>query len=154
MRAISLHQPWATLIALGIKQTETRHWSTPFRGQTAIHAALVWGPTQRAAAACFAEEHPGHAELLRNPPRGGIVAVTDLVDCYKFFMELPLYVTGADYNAGNMSPGRFGWRLEGTVAIDFVPEKGRQRFWTLRGKVLASVLAQINPTNPDLESQA
>ena len=42
MRAISLHQPWASLIAEGHKDVETRSWAPPGRlvGQRiAIHAA-------------------------------------------------------------------------------------------------------------------
>ena len=41
MHAITLHQPWASLIALGIKTVETRSWPAPARlvGRTiAIHA--------------------------------------------------------------------------------------------------------------------
>ena len=29
MKAISLWQPWASLIAAGVKPYETRHWSPP-----------------------------------------------------------------------------------------------------------------------------
>ena len=34
--AITLHQPWATLIALGVKNVETKSWPVPERvlGQT------------------------------------------------------------------------------------------------------------------------
>lgn len=39
MKAISLTQPWATAIAVGVKQWETRSWPTGFRGPVAIHAA-------------------------------------------------------------------------------------------------------------------
>ena len=39
MKAISLHQPWASLVALGVKTLETRSWSTGYRGPLAIHAA-------------------------------------------------------------------------------------------------------------------
>lgn len=39
MKALSLWQPWATLIAIGAKQYETRGWSTPYRGPLIIHAA-------------------------------------------------------------------------------------------------------------------
>ncbi|HVM07165.1 MAG TPA: ASCH domain-containing protein [Acidimicrobiales bacterium] len=39
MKAISLWQPWASLIAYGVKTIETRSWSTPYRGRIAIHAA-------------------------------------------------------------------------------------------------------------------
>jgi len=39
MRALTLTQPWATLIAIGAKKVETRSWPTAYRGPLAIHAA-------------------------------------------------------------------------------------------------------------------
>lgn len=39
MKAITLWQPWASLVALGVKTIETRSWSTSYRGQLFIHAA-------------------------------------------------------------------------------------------------------------------
>ncbi len=41
MKALSLHQPWASLIAIGAKRVETRHWTTSYRGPLAIHAAAT-----------------------------------------------------------------------------------------------------------------
>lgn len=38
VKALTLHQPWASLIALGVKSIETRSWSTSYRGPLAIHA--------------------------------------------------------------------------------------------------------------------
>lgn len=38
MKALTLHQPWASLIAVGAKRIETRSWSTTYRGPLAIHA--------------------------------------------------------------------------------------------------------------------
>jgi activating signal cointegrator 1 len=38
MKAITIIQPWATLIALGEKKFETRSWATKHRGPLAIHA--------------------------------------------------------------------------------------------------------------------
>lgn len=55
MKAISLWQPYASLIAAGIKQFETRSWAPPkaMIGQTiAIHAAKKVDPNARA----FVEE--------------------------------------------------------------------------------------------------
>src|SRR3954451_22243677 len=37
--ALTLTQPWATLVAIGAKQIETRSWGTSYRGWLAIHAA-------------------------------------------------------------------------------------------------------------------
>jgi len=39
MKAISLCQPWADLIALGYKTVETRYWATKYRGPLLICAA-------------------------------------------------------------------------------------------------------------------
>lgn len=39
MKALTLWQPWASLVALGVKTIETRSWSTSYRGPLAIHAA-------------------------------------------------------------------------------------------------------------------
>jgi len=38
MKAITIHQPYASLIACGAKIYETRSWATKYRGKIAIHA--------------------------------------------------------------------------------------------------------------------
>jgi hypothetical protein len=47
VKAITLTQPWATLMAIGAKRIETRGWSTQFRGPVAIHAAKGFPPDAR-----------------------------------------------------------------------------------------------------------
>ncbi len=39
MKALTLYQPWATLVALGAKRIETRSWTTKYRGPLAIHVS-------------------------------------------------------------------------------------------------------------------
>jgi activating signal cointegrator 1 len=39
MLAIALHQPWATLMAIGAKKYETRDWPTKHREQILVYAA-------------------------------------------------------------------------------------------------------------------
>ena len=39
MKALSIKQPWASLIAHGIKNIENRTWKTHFRGKIYIHAS-------------------------------------------------------------------------------------------------------------------
>ena len=39
IKAITLHQPFASLVAWGEKTIETRSWSTKHRGLLAIHSA-------------------------------------------------------------------------------------------------------------------
>lgn len=42
MRAITIRQPWAQLIAEGSKDVENRTWSTRWRGPLLIHAGLQY----------------------------------------------------------------------------------------------------------------
>ena len=45
MKALSLTQPWASLVVIGAKCYETRSWATNYRGPLAIHASKgfpVW----------------------------------------------------------------------------------------------------------------
>lgn len=101
MKAISLTQPWATLIAIGAKAIETRSWRTEYRGPLAIHAAKGLGPVggQRGLqglcstepfcsvlnAAMKAWDTPPKSlrEMVERPfmPLGAIVAVCDLISC-------------------------------------------------------------------------
>lgn len=39
LHTLTVQQPWAELIASGIKLVENRCWSTDYRGPLAIHAA-------------------------------------------------------------------------------------------------------------------
>lgn len=41
MKALSVKQPWASLIAHGIKPIENRTWKTNFRGRIYIHASGI-----------------------------------------------------------------------------------------------------------------
>lgn len=41
---LTLRQPWATLVALGVKTIETRSWRTNHRGPLAIHAGAQRPP--------------------------------------------------------------------------------------------------------------
>ena len=38
MKVLTLKQPWATLVAEGIKKYEFRSWKTKYRGKILIHA--------------------------------------------------------------------------------------------------------------------
>lgn len=45
-KVLTLHQPWATLVANGIKMIETRPKPTSWNGIYLIHAAKVWNRDQ------------------------------------------------------------------------------------------------------------
>jgi activating signal cointegrator 1 len=105
MKALSLTQPWATLIAIGAKAIETRSWQTSYRGPLAIHAAKGFPPWARnicgvkpfhqALHALLPE--PGIGQLFptdriqQSLPLGAIVAVCELVNCVRITDQQQLY---------------------------------------------------------------
>lgn len=93
MKALSLHQPYASLIVLGAKHIETRSWTTRYRGELAIHAAVKPVAPGELGAYCFDRNwiarHEGHdgytgapiAEVIGDTmPYGVVVAICNLVD--------------------------------------------------------------------------
>ena len=103
MKALSLRQPWASMIADGRKTIETRTWRTHYRGALAIHASA----------------RP-HADL----PTGGIIAVARLLCCRP--------MTPADEDAAciELYDGAYAWLLADVRPVPPLPCKGRLGLWT------------------------
>ena len=89
MKALTIWQPWASLIACGAKQYETRSWPTKYRGPIAIHAAIK-DPCKlplldKAELERFTWEEidarrcPGWCLM----PRGKIIATAELVSVWR-----------------------------------------------------------------------
>src|SRR5690606_17299582 len=89
MKALSLWQPYASLIAVGAKRYETRHWKTDYRGPIAIHAAkrritndewlyIRFDPNFRAISRTLGFDRGIDPNTL---PYGAVVCVAELVNC-------------------------------------------------------------------------
>lgn len=134
MKAITLWQPWATLVAIGAKQVETRSWDTPHRGPLAIHAALTDRHIDFAGHPSFWT--PLSSAGYRTPydlPLGKVVAVCKLTDTWSTNDQAKLGELSEEELAfGDYSPNRFAWVLE---EIEMMKEpfhaRGRQRLWRL-----------------------
>lgn len=138
VKAISLWQPWASAMALGLKKIETRHWWTSHRGWTAIHAAKRWQRDEREISAEFADLY-GKPEL-REPPLGVIVAVGRLVDI-KRSESLADTVSDVERAFGNYSNGRFGWLFEDIRPLpEPLPFTGAQGFFDVPNSLLKDAL--------------
>jgi len=118
--AISLWQPWASFIAIGVKPYETRHWTPPrrFVGQRiAIHAA------KRRIDKDDREWWYRVSKANVPPPLGAFVCTAILRTVY------PADAVPWD-EFGDYGEGRFAWHLTDLEPIDPpVPAVGRQGFW-------------------------
>lgn len=135
--AITIWQPWATLIAIEAKRYETRSWTRDYRGPLAIHAATKWNRYLRE----LCQERPFADVLARagynNPddlPLGKVVAVVDWVGSHRSEDLLPqLYKSQNKQEArfGDYSAGRYGWEFCNVRKLaEPVTAVGRQQLWT------------------------
>lgn len=124
MRALTLWQPWAHVVARGEKLIENRPWQPPawmFWQRFAIHAGKRWDK----AGAELVEKIAGY--MPSDVIGGAIIATTKLVGV----------VTSAE-EAEEMSPGQgkwflgpFGWVLQDTRETPVIPCRGYQKLWKL-----------------------
>lgn len=155
MKALSLTQPWATLVAMGAKRIETRSWPTSYRGPLVIHASkglpgwvadTVRGDPQFAAVLGNLFDERG--KVLVDLPRGHVIAACLLVSV-KFIREgedgwewtgpsgrhESYQITEQERAFGDYTPGRYAWLLGNIRPMVPVPAKGALGLWEWIGQV-------------------
>lgn len=140
MKAITIWQPWATLLAIQAKHHETRSWKTDYRGPIAIHASRKWN-AQLGNAFIDAHDTLTKAKFTPAPALasvgertvgetlGKILAVGELIDCVSG--NDPTQFSELDRAFGNYGPGRFAWRIGNVRLIVPVPFLGSQGLWNV-----------------------
>lgn len=142
MKAITIKQPWASLIVEGIKDIENRTWKTNFRGRILIHAGEDRKNTldilneNQFNDLCHSKCAMYFGKTLRqNWVRGAIIGCVEIVDCvinhpsiwaektptgFIGEYELPIHEDQIVYN----------WVLANPIKFDKpIPCKGKLSFW-------------------------
>lgn len=152
MRAISLHQPFATAVVIDAKRYETRSWWTAYRGPLVIHAAKHCLLSQMGEFGAMwnwnaaLNRMPGSEPLSRTLPFGALIGIVDLVDCVRC-ENVPMdIIMGKRQQPGNTDvllqwwegsmgywgAGRFAWKLENPRQfVTPVEWKGTQKFFNV-----------------------
>ena len=109
MKVLTLKQPWATLVAEGIKKYEFRSWKTKYRGKLLIHAG----------AGVDKKELKRFEKLKLDYPSKRIIAEVELEDCLKIDEELNNKII-AENNIAYVSKKREGyaWKLTNIKKIE------------------------------------
>ena len=145
MKALSLLQPYASLIAVGAKKIETRSWSTKYRGPLAIHASKKW-TLEQSSKLCFSNFQTGLSPLVGIPLNlsseitwggvqekhiilGCVIATCELVDCIPTDILTQKQI-GTDRPFGDFNLGRYAWILENVKPLEApIPAKGALSLW-------------------------
>ena len=144
MKAITIWQPWASLLVSGQKKYETRSWATSYRGPIAIHAAKRpvrriidalaadrdgdgWRTLQRLDSLFLKRRH------LEELPIGAIVGNAVLVRCNAIDEAFVAKLTPQERDLGDFTLGRYAWEFFDMVAADLpIPARGAQGLWEWR----------------------
>lgn len=127
MKALSIRQPWASLIVSGSKDIENRSWPTKVRGRVLIHAAkgITRDEYFNAAAVALSINRSLWFPTFEELNRGGIIGSVEIVDCV----------------TESKSPwffGDYGFVLRDPQILPFVPMKGRLGFFEVDESMLNS----------------
>lgn len=151
--ALSLWQPWATLLARGDKRFETRGWSTRYRGLMLIHAARQW--SLRMAKACYEEPFfsilsaggtvfPARCDAVRlarlGLPFGAIVAIAELVDVVP---TEGLELSGTERAFGDFRHGRYAFLYSNLFELEPIPCRGEQGLFRVPREVRTEVARRL-----------
>jgi hypothetical protein len=126
--ALSLKQPWAALLAHGLKTVEVRNWPTARRGRVLIHAARV-SDLRPEAWRHVPEELREQAQLT-----GGIIGEAELRDCvtYRTVEEFTVdQLRHLNDPAWFAPPRLYGFVFAGARAVPFRRFPGWMRFFAV-----------------------
>lgn len=159
MKALTIWQPWASLIATGEKVYETRSWPTKYRGPIAIHAAMK-DPAKVPITPGLDEYAKGNEKI--EPwiflPTGCVIAVGELVNVWYIVhhtgtnIDIARHIdvgaesmvedkhdphfydyfvlTAKEMALGDWTPGRYAWEIRNVQILTIAPEvKGKQGLW-------------------------
>ncbi len=146
MKALTVIQPWATLLASGKKRCETRSWKTNYRGEILIHAGGMKHnyfsdvcQHDRIRASRFRDAGIGSDEDMRALPFKAIIGKAKLVNCVlidRLTEELILEQHPEEFVFGNFAPGRYAWVMEDAVLFNRpIPASGKQGLWNWEGEL-------------------
>lgn len=135
MKALSLLQPWASLVVMGIKTIETRSWATQYRGELLIHAS------KSKAGSIFGTEAPfkKYIKDFNKLPFGAIIGKAELnnvlrVETLLYTDEFINRLTMEEKAFGDYTEGRYAWILNGPVIFNTpTPARGMLSLWEYPG---------------------
>jgi hypothetical protein len=131
MKTISLLQPWATLVIMGVKTIETRSWQTAYRGPLLIHASKG----KKGSILCSRPPLSQYIEDFHRLPFGAIIGSVSLqeivpVEQLHLSGRQIANLTLEETAFGNEAKGRYAWLLSDPVALQTpIPVKGTLGLW-------------------------
>ena len=130
MKVLSIRQPFASLIAAGIKQIETRSWRTSYRGDLLIHSSALFSTKVDMFKARIAVDVTNHAGAFSVST---ILCIARLDDCIpQSRVDWTRYNEQTEREWGYWQVGHYAWLISNIRPIEPCRVKGALKLWTLK----------------------
>jgi putative component of membrane protein insertase Oxa1/YidC/SpoIIIJ protein YidD len=148
LKALTILQPWASLLAIGEKLYETRSWATKYRGPIAIHAGkqdfrvlirTLPVNTQKAMYDALCDAYGIKSGAFTRLTAGAIIATAELIECHCIVQHGSngivtdrgtITCSEQELIFGDFTPGRYAWAFANMKLLpEPIPARGHQRLW-------------------------
>lgn len=124
MKALTIKQPYATLIAEGIKEYEFRTWKTNYRGEFLVHA-------EKGKNIQYMEKFK---DLDLEYPSGYIIAIASLENCIEVTNEFRNILKKKNpilysHIINDKNWKGYAFKLTNVKKIENIPAQGKLSFW-------------------------
>lgn len=126
MKALTIKEPWASLIINGYKKYEFRSWKTNYRGKILIHAGMSIEKDMLEKIKAY------NIEITK----GAIIGEAEIIDCILVDEEFDKELRNIDNIVyGNNHLNNYAWKLENIKKYDKpIPIKGKLGLWNYEVK--------------------
>jgi len=123
LKVLTLRQPWATLVAEGIKKYEFRSWKTNYRGKILIHAGI----------GIDKEDMKKYKNMNLKFPSIRIIAIVEIEDCLELDEKLNKKIIAEKNVAyGNKIRTGYAWKLKNVKKINYGKDvNGQLGLWNI-----------------------
>lgn len=125
MKALTIKEPWASLIVQGFKKYEFRSWKTNYRGKVLIHAGLS------------KENIEKYKDYNLDISSGEIIGEACITECILVDEKLDKKLRKIDKNVyGNNHIGLYAFKLENVKKYNKkIKAKGKLGLWNYNDKI-------------------
>jgi hypothetical protein len=145
MQALTIHQPWASLLVKGKKRYETRDWKRNYRGLLAIHAGKQ---------SVHPFDYPlGLSEILDdskitqdnlNNNKQKIIAIATLKDIHLMTDKFINEQTELERLTGFWEPGLYAWELTNIKPLsEPIAARGMPGLWEVPDNIYVQIQQQL-----------
>lgn len=144
MKALTIIEPWATLLMMGKKRYETRDWQIGYRGLLAIHSGkkvLTERDYNLGVVDCMENSEITPEILEKN--RGKIIAVGFLQVIYLMTEDFINAQSETEKDLGYWQVGKYAWYINDIKLLHQpIPARGMPGLWNVSDEIKQQINQQ------------